>query len=503
MKTVLVIDIGTSSMRGILLDKKGTFIYKKKIDYQPEYFKDGGAVQDANIFFECCLKICSDCSNYSRKSNNDIVAISITSQRSSLIPTKNGKPMCKAIMWQDTRVSELIKRYESYDKFIVEKTGSKINAVYLGAKIVWLQKNNPKVYSLSDKMLNVPSFLIHGMTGNYVMDTTYGSRTNLMNIRTKHWEKDLFKILDIDINKMPDIIEPGSICGNITKKYAMKSGLPVGIPVISAGGDQQCAAIGEGLLNDNTISVNTGTGGYIIKSIDKLPADINENIIYNCSAIAGKYILEVDLLACSSVLSWFVKNFYDPNNKGFDEINGDIESCYNKAISVTTLPYFKGKTVGGSDNKIRAAFTNIGLSTTKADILYSLMTSLFIEIGNAIDILKSFGPITSIIIGGGLTSSKIMNQMQSDVYNFKIQRSPNAEPTAMGALLSALVAIKLYSSFDDAYENIGSDKGEYFEPNINNVCLQSDFITRKNNLYDVLKRIRIGIYDSKSKDSIK
>lgn len=494
MKTFLIIDIGTSSMRGILFDTKGNALFKKQLKYQPEYSKDGGVVQDASVFYDHCLAINQACAAFANKNGNQIVAVSMTSQRSSLIPTKNGVPTDKAIMWQDTRINKLVTEYSAYDEFFIKRSGSRLNAVYLGAKISWLKRHRPEVYAQSDMMLNIPSYLIYHMTGNYTTDTTYSSRTNLMNIKTLTWDSELIKILGIDEAKLATIVKPGEVSGTITSAYAKVSGLPAGIPLISAGGDQQCAAVGEGLLGNDTVSINTGTGGYIIKNIDQLPEEPTERLIYNCSSVPGKYILEIDLLACSSILNWFITNFYDVSDGNYDVVNRDIESCYGKNINVTAIPYPKGKSVDVTDAQIRTAFTNIGLSTTKQDMLYALMTSLFMEINDGINILRSYGPISSVIIGGGLTNSEIMDQMQADAYDLTIYRAPNTESTAIGALISVLVNQGVYDSFEKAYQAVVHGTAKSYKPNPENVAFQNEFNGRKGELYQVLKGTKAGYY---------
>lgn len=494
MKVFMVIDIGTSSIRGILFDQFGQSLFKKQLKYQPEYHKDGGVVQDAHVFYDYCLTIIQECVQFANNNNFEISAISMTSQRSSLIPTNGGEPTNKAIMWQDTRVNKLVKDYVAYDDFFIKHSGSRLNAVYLGAKISWLKENKPDVYNNSDKMLNIPSYLIYHMTGNYSTDTTYGSRTNLMNIKTLDWDLELLKILDIDVAKLPKLVQPGTVSGLVTEEYAQLSGLTAGTPLISAGGDQQCAAIGEGLLNNDSVSINTGTGGYIIKNIDQIPEVLTNELIYNCSSIPGKYILEIDLLACSSIINWFINNFYDVSDNSYYEINRDIKSCYGKDINVTALPYPKGKSVKSNDTHIRTAFSNIGLSTSKADILYALMTSLFMEVNDGIDILRGYGPVSSVIISGGLTNSDIMNQMQADAYRLSITKSPVTESTAIGALVSLLVNQEVYPTFESAYEHVVQGEAQVYMPNGINVDYLLEFNDRKNELYKNLKDTKAGYY---------
>ena len=105
-------------------------------------------------------------------------------------------------------------------------------------------------------------------TGNWITDATYGSRSLLMNLKTREWDDELLGIFEVDREKLCDIAEPGSIVGTVTSEAAEKTGLPEGIPVISAGGDQQSAALGLGVLKEGTMEVSVGTGGYIIAASD-------------------------------------------------------------------------------------------------------------------------------------------------------------------------------------------------------------------------------------------
>ncbi|CAH1851432.1 FGGY-family carbohydrate kinase [Convivina intestini] len=492
MNTYLIIDIGTSSIRGIIYDKTGKIIYKASQTYKPKYLPDGSVTQDPQIFIDLLIQIIKQCTVFARDNAYEIKAISMTSQRSSLIPTKGGQPIAQTIMWQDTRVNKILDQYRDYDDFFLQRSGSRLNAVYLGAKICWVKYQSPEIYAEADKMLNIPSLLLYQMTGTYTTDTTYGSRTNLMNIHDLTWDPDLFKILGLDVNKMPEITAPGDVCGYITEEFSQKTGLKKGLPVISAGGDQQCAAVGSGSITNDEVSINTGTRGYLIKNVDVLPKILDGNIIYNTSANPNKYILEIDLLACSSTLNWFIDNFY--GERDFDKLNQDLSDCYGQHINLAVLPFHKGKSIGVYDTHIRAAFSNVGLSTRRKDMLYALMASLFVEINKGLGIFKANGPISSVIISGGLTNSTVMDQMQADAYNMPVHKTASVESTAIGALISVLVQQGEYANFHDAAQNIIDDPVQSYEPNLDNVQCLLDFDARNTNLYSNLQGTASGYY---------
>ncbi|GAP00280.1 FGGY-family carbohydrate kinase [Fructobacillus ficulneus] len=494
MKTYLVIDVGTSSVRAILYDQAGQVLDQAQENYRPSYTKDGGVSQDALTFSKLSQKVIKKIMDQNSQIGDEIQAVAITAQRSSLIPCQAGQPLAPAIMWQDTRVNQILDRYRDYDEVFIQQSGSRLNAVYLGPKILWLKEQQPVVYEVADNYFNISSFLTYEMTGQATMDTTYGSRTNLMNIHTLTWDLALFKILGLDASKMPRLIAPGSSCGTVTKTYSRKTGLPAGIPVISAGGDQQCAALGAGLVHQDQVSINTGTGGYLIKNVDHLPDRLDGRLIYNQAAIPDKYILEIDLLACSSILNWFLENFYTPGKTLYQQLDEDLQACYGQKINVAVLPFHKGRSVGKNDRQIRSAFSNIGLSTRRQDLLYALMASLFVEMNKGLGIFKSLGPVGQVTISGGLTNSTIMNQMQADAYNLTVDKSPTAEATALGALMSVLVQQGLYPTFAAAAEGLIQASKDSYQPNPDNVDQFLAFDQRNQVLYQHLAGTPAG-YD--------
>lgn len=128
---ILVIDIGTSSMRGILYRKDGKKLYVKQVKYQPTYHADGGVEQEPHDFEKALVSIVDTYAKGLEVDGAEIGAVVITSQRSSIIPLdKDGKPVHSAIMWQDTRNKEICKRLEVENKRIIELSGAKVNCVF-------------------------------------------------------------------------------------------------------------------------------------------------------------------------------------------------------------------------------------------------------------------------------------------------------------------------------------------------------------------------------------
>ncbi len=462
---ILVIDVGTSSMRGILFTHTGKLLTEKQIFYSVSYLENSWAEQEASDWENALYEIIKAIAGEAEQKQWSIDAITITSQRSSVIPVdKNIRPLCSAIMWQDKRTNEICERLTPLNDIIFALCGSRVNPVFSASKMTWIRENRAEIFKKTYKFLVIPDYLIYLMTGELYTDYTYGSRSLLMNIHNHQWDTELLNIFQVDRKKLCDLIEPGSICGKITKEFAELTGCPEGIPVITSGGDQQCGAIGQGVVKKGILSATAGTGGFLVTATDEVPEHLEPDVICNYSSIKGQYILESSVLTCCSAFDWFRREFY--KDSSYDDINEALASSPVGSNGCICLPYFQGRSTPDWNNLAKAVFTNVTLGTTKADMLRSLLEGICYEIGNGIDTMQKYLPISDIYVNGGLTNSEVFNRIQCCVYGTKIIRRGKADATARGALMVAVETIGIYSSVEEAFKQISqNDEVKVYLPN--------------------------------------
>lgn len=481
---ILVLDVGTSSMRGILFSEEGTELASKQCLYRPDYMENGLVEQDPSDWEEAMYEILHTISEKAEAQKLEIDGISITSQRSSVIPVDDSiRPLCRAIMWQDKRTAEICGKLETENERLFRLSGSTANPVFTASKMTWIRRERPDIYEKTYKFLVIPDYLIYLLTGSLCTDYTYGSRSLLMNIRTCEWDEELLELFEVEKEKLCPLVEPGSICGYLSKNISDKTGCPQGIPVITSGGDQQCGAIGQGVVDEGALSVTAGTGGFLITAIDEVPKELKPDVICNHSAIKDQYILESSVLTCSSAFDWFRRNFYE--NYTYGEINRIVEQTPMGANSVLCVPYFQGHGTPDWNSQAKALFSNITLRTEKSDLLRALLEGICYEIANGIDLMKKYVDIQHILINGGLTNSEVFNAIQCDVYGMDLIRRGKTDATARGALMVALTALKRFETVADAFEVIGN-QGEIhcYHPNQENTKKYQKYRVKMNELYD-------------------
>lgn len=480
---ILVLDIGTTSMRGILYDQTGKTLcieefltplvkYETYIEQDPDLLTNGITQITKNI-----------------ADKFEIGAISLTAFRSApTLVDEEGKPLTNFIMWQDTRTREICNGLADSNEKVYKTTGSKINNVFTGSKLTWWNQNKPELVEKAYKMMVVPDYLVHFMTGEFVTDYTYGSRTSLMDIKTLSWDDDMCALYGVDKRLLCRLVGQGEICGRIREEFSKLTGVAVGVPVVSAGGDQQCGALGLGELDASSLVINCGTGAYITALCDE-PYLENVNTVCNVAAVPGKYVIESSLLTSAAALNWVIKEFFPElwkdNNGDFKKFNEIAAAVPPLSNGLYCVPHFQGCGPRDWNAAARATFSGFSLNSGRADMARAIYEGLVAEIVKSIRSLpESVQKVDEIFIGGGLTKSDLFNQILADMTGKTLHRYSDAQATAIGAFASTSVAVGTFASLKDALASARKNSETYtYTPNADLYDAYQAYIARTEEMY--------------------
>ena len=492
---ILVLDVGTSNIRGILYDENAKNLFSHRITYKVDFKDSIYAEQDASDWANAIVEIGRATVDFCREKGCSVDAISLTSQRSSVIPVdKKGLALMPTIMWQDKRNSDIIKEFRGMERAIHRCTGARINTVFSGTKMTWIRRNEPEIYKKTYKFCTIADFIIHEMTGEYLTDHTYGSRSLLMNIRTRRWDPKLMDIFDVEENKLCELREPGTVIGLISDEFSQKTGIKAGTPFVSAGGDQQCSALGHGVTSPGSLEITTGTGAFMLGFSEKVPENLNEDIICGVHAMPGKYVLESSMLTCAALYNWAKVNLFnesDTDDEPYERINEAVMMSPPGANGCIVLPYFQGRGTPDWNADVKGYFAGIGLNTTRADMARAILEAIALEAKNNLDIVEQYvGTVDKLLIGGGLTKFKEFNQIEADVYQKTLTYSNHSvEQTALGAWTNAAVALDVYKDHETAIAKAKENNLiETYVPNPAFKAVYEKKLQAMNNLYEAVKK---------------
>ena len=453
MKYFLVIDQGTSSTRAILFDEKFVVVNVSQTEFKQFFPKDGWVEHDANEIFDTVVSCIKDVMEKSETTHKEIIAIGITNQRETcLLWDKKGNPLGKAIVWQDRRTAELSNKFkkEGLEKKINQITGLLPDPYFSGTKLSWLLEDTetPKDFFMG----TIDTFLVWKLTEgrSYSVDATNASRTLLMDINNVSWSEEMCNLLNIPINKLPEI-------KNSADEYGETSLFGGKIKISGIAGDQQAALIGQGCFEAGEAKSTYGTGCFMMLNtgpdVKLSKSKLLSTIGYQ---IDGKvsYALEGSIFMAGASVQWL------RDNLEFFSSAPEIENLAknsNKNSNVSFIPAFTGLGAPYWDPEARGAIFGLSRETTKNDISQALLEAIAFQTKDIFECMSSDGvDLKSLKIDGGMVENKYFNQILADVLNLKILLPDNKEATAKGAAFLASLGSKHMNSLSDLNEFVGS-----------------------------------------------
>lgn len=453
---IVVIDIGSSSVRGMAVNSQG--IIEKKIQerYPLQVIGSKTVLSSPETVMSHIYDILGLLGKWLSARGKIAAGIAVTGQRSSVIPvTAQGKALSAAMSWQDGRAEGICSRFRSRWEEIYKITGVKLSPVFSAPKMLYLKENDIELYDSACKLTGFQEYVLYHLTHRFVTDASVACRTALFDICKKEWSDTLLDMFGISRSKLCPVIQAGGIAGYAIREIAALLGSGDHIPVISAGGDQQCAALGLGCIEMGDLAVNSGTGAFAAAVSDKPIFHPHMCVNCNVSAIPGKWMIEGAVLSAGKSLDWFMKEIWGSEyERGLREIENACLTTPPGANGVIVSPSFGGKGTPKWNAKIRAGIFNLGFANTKEDIARALLEGIsaeLIQCANTVEELTG-KPARVIHAAGGLMQSPSYCRILCDMAGREIHQPDICEATGIGAWISAQVTLGNYGTYKEAFD---------------------------------------------------
>ncbi len=502
-KYVSGIDIGTTGVKVIIFDLFGKEMGNAYREYGCIFPQSGWVEQDGEYLWEETCGAINDAIKKSGVSPEEIVSVGLSTQRCTLVPVdRYGNALRMSISWQDrrsVRECDTISRIIGAERYY-EITGLPIDTTWSLSKIMWIRDNEPDIYNKTFKFaLDQERILFKLGADDFYEDASNGSLQGLMDINSFKWSSELIKKLNIDREKLPKLIQSAQQVGVISKEASEKCGLREGMPIVTGGGDQQCAGVGAGVIKPNTVEVTLGTAGVTLAFLDQPLKDEQRRIPCSAHAVPGKWESEGLQLAAGSVYKWYRNNIADAEVKAGDEIGIDPYDLINMQISkvpvgskgVLCIPYFAGSGAPNWDPYARGTFIGLNLSHSKHVLARAIIEGITFETKEILDAIEALGiDIEEIIITGGATKSDLWNQIQADIYGIPCRKLANEQATCLGAAILGSVGAGVYDTLEIAVENMVKFAG-VFTPNGDNNKTYNKIFNIYKSAYKSLKEAHV------------
>jgi sugar (pentulose or hexulose) kinase len=496
---LLAIDVGTQSTRALIFDLKGNLLFKAQIPL-PAYSapKPGWAELEPVLFWESLCQACQQLWATPGVDKEQIAGVAITTQRNVLINLdKDGNPLRPAIHWLDQRRTAGLPNVGGIWGVLFTLSGMMDTIRYLQseAKTNWIRTHQPEIWSQTAKIVLLSGFLTHRMTGKFV-DSTGCQVAHLPFDYKKHaWAGKFdwkWKAVPVEPEMLIDLVPPAGLLGEVTSQASEETGIPAGLPLISAAADKACEVLGTGTLASNICCLSYGTSATI-NTIHQRYIEVIPLIPPYPAAVPGSYSLEIQLFRGYWMVSWFLREFGHneqrlAKDRGvvpeelFDDL---VNSVPAGSMGLTLQPYWApGLKSPGPDAK--GAIIGFGGVHTRAHTYRAILEGLAYALREGAERTskRSGVPITEVRVAGGGSQSDTTAQLTADIFGMPVSRPHAYEASGLGAAMDLAVGLKLQPSFESAIADM-TRISRTFEPNLENHKLYDD-------LY---KRVYLKMYD--------
>ena len=442
MDYVIGIDLGTSSLKAVLVSREGKLIDTRSASYELAHPQSGYSEQNPEDWVQAFYQVWESLVETYPTLKEDLVGLSFSGQMHSLVLLDDkGEVIRAAILWNDTRTSEECKRItDTFGKELLTITKNIALEGFTLPKILWVQSHEPENWERVAKVLLPKDYLRYRLTGTFNMDYSDASGTLLMDFVQKKWSKEICHAFKIAPSMLPDLVSSLDEVGGLSEEVMAKMGLTRNIKVYAGGADNACAAFGAGIIDSKKAMVSIGTSGVFLKIEDK-PIDCKGKLHQFYHVLPDvTYLMGVTLSAGYS-LKWFKDTF--ASHMLFDELVADAARIPAGAEGLLFAPYLVGERSPHMDPKVRGGFVGIDARHTLSHFARAVLEGITYSLKDCQVLLEkeTQNHCSEIVAVGGGAKNPVWMQLQADVFDANFRSLKVEEGPGFGAAMIALYGL--------------------------------------------------------------
>ena len=370
MDCILAIDVGTQSLRACIIDTGLSILERQQIPYSPQVESKDRVEIDAEILWDALVQACCNL-----KQRDRVKVVSFSTLCPSLLPMDaDGNPLHPIILHLDRRSfhqAQWALQRVGENQFLNISGNLPVPGGISVTSLLWLRDHKPGIYYRKDVCFgHAVTFFLKRLTNRFLIDPSNASFTGLYDtVGYSDWDDRLLQPLEIDRQKLPEVMMSASIAGELSDSDARLLGLPKKIPIVIGANDTTCAAVGAGLTEAGDIMNTSGTVEILVLCLEE-PL-ISKNHLLRTHAYPGRWLAMRTVGAGGVSLEWFRMNFCREMTKEtfYEEYLKEVLSP--KKVPETRFHPF----LAGDRHRIRrksGAFTRLTLNTTREDALLAV-----------------------------------------------------------------------------------------------------------------------------------
>jgi len=455
---VLAVDQGTTSTRAILFRADTSIAAVAQREFPQHFPADGEVEHDPEDLWSSTVATCRDALGKAGAATRDVAAIGITNQRETTLlwDRASGRPVHRAIVWQDRRTADACARLRSagHEAIFTAKTGLLLDPYFSGTKLAWLLDHvrDAKERAARGELAfgTVDSYLLWRFTGGKVhaTDATNASRTLLYDIHTGRWDDQLLAILGVPRSVLPDVRDSSAAFG--TTDPELFGGA---IAICGIAGDQQAALIGQACFTPGMVKATYGTGCFVLLNTGGKPAVSNNRLVATVAYQLGgrrSYALEGSIFVAGAAVQWLRDNLKIVKTA---EETGALAQAADPTQEVVLVPAFVGLGAPHWRPQARGALFGLTRATGPRELAQAALESVCFQTADLLAAMKAdwreaASELKTLRVDGGMANSDWTMQRLADFLGSTVDRPQIKETTALGTAYLAGLQVGFFPEPD-------------------------------------------------------
>lgn len=484
------VDLGTSAVKLLLMDEKGTVQKIVSRSYPISFPNPGWSEQNPEDWYrEVIVGIQELMADYDAAGKAEIAGIGVAGQMHGLVVLDEKDEVLRpAILWNDGRTAKEVE-YLNWivgEEQLLRNTSNIAFAGFTAPKLLWMRNHEPQLFQRICKIMLPKDYINYRLTGEFATEYSDAAGTLLLDVRNKRWSSRMLQICEITEEQLPKLYASSACIGTLKPKIAEELGLCDTVKVAAGAADNAAAAIGTGTVGSGSCNISLGTSGTLFIPCD----DYNSKwgrALHTFVHADGNYHFLGCILSAASCNKWFMEQILQDGD--YERIQKAIAPDKLGKNSVFFLPYLMGERSPINDTAARGSFIGMSMDSTREDMLLAVLEGVGFALRDCIEIAREQGiRIEKSTICGGGAKSKLWLQIIANILNVELSIVETEEGPGYGAAMLAAVACGEYKTIQGCVEQV-VHRVETIQPDDDIVFRYDVQYERYRKLYPALKPI--------------
>ncbi|GAB4139658.1 MAG: glycerol kinase GlpK [Planctomycetota bacterium] len=442
----LALDQGTTSCRAFVFDAGGAVVSFAQREFAQHFPGEGRVEHDAMEILSAQLEVAD---RAVEQAGGEIMGVGIANQRETVVvwERSTGRPIHRAIVWQDRRTAPVLAGMSSRAQEVLEATGLPLDPYFSAAKIAWILDEVPGARAAAERgdlcAGTIDTWLLFHLTGGRCFATEPGnaSRTSLYDSRTGAFSDRLCELFRVPSRCLPEILPSAGCFGEVEGR---------GWPLRAVLGDQQAALFGHGCTRPGEAKCTYGTGAFLLVQCGLDRPVPRGGVLCTVAWRIGDrefFALEGSVLVCGAAVQWL------RDQLGLIEDAADVERLARTVADsggLVFVPAFAGLGTPHWDPRARGLWIGLTRGTGRGHLARAVLEGMAQQVADLVEALQSDGRgLGDLRVDGGAARNDLLLELQAGLSGLPVVRPEFAEATAFGAFRMALLGADPHRSLDD------------------------------------------------------